>query len=167
MLDYETYQMIEVPHKSSVAFLCWLRSSMPMSFLRINSYTMVGKVCEDCKCRQTMSLSLCSRQLKQGCIGIRVQPKKQQITFTLTRQGSHSCCTSANAPHSLKDILLLEAALYLLQITEVRCSTVVPDKQSFRALLRLESLDMKLLLTAVQAHRVRDVHQYKDNLTRL
>ncbi len=46
--------------------------------------------------------------------------KKQQITLRLTRQGSHSCCTSANAPHSLKDILLLEAVLYLLQTIKVR-----------------------------------------------
>lgn len=46
--------------------------------------------------------------------------KKQQITLRLTRQGSHSCCTSANAPHSLKDILLLDAVKHLLQTTEVR-----------------------------------------------
>lgn len=43
-----------------------------------------------------------------------------QITLRLTRQGSHNCCTSANAPHSLKDILLLEAVHHLLQTTKVR-----------------------------------------------
>ena len=44
----DTYQMVEVPNKGSVALFSWFRGAMAMCFLSIHSNATVCKMFENC-----------------------------------------------------------------------------------------------------------------------